>query len=83
MAFLMSFYSSTESTQENPKTTLYFRVKVRFQGQTNLHLEVMNALALGGLGVTTKKKKKAGNLKAFNMDYMLDTVLEFDVNDRE
>lgn len=57
MAFLMSFYSSTESTQENPKTTLYFRVKVRFQGQTNLHLEVMNALALGRLGVTTKKKK--------------------------
>lgn len=30
-----------------------------------------------------QKKKKAGNLKAFNMDYMLDTALEFDVNDRE
>lgn len=29
------------------------------------------------------RKKKAGNLKAFNMNYMLDTVLEFDVNNRE
>lgn len=38
---------------------------------------------LGWAGSHYKKKKEAGNLKAFKMDYMLDTALEFDVNDRE